>query len=414
MKFPDKKIVHKLKSENILIYNIRRTLPRKIYSDTFENLILPNLSSEEEKFIQRYYSTESFIYLLEKKPNEKPYYILHSLPHKIDINFGRKILDILKIDKKDQKIFLKYFYRDKERKYFLLKDNITESEELEILKILKKFRNWYISDSNKTKISGIFEKINFPGKKDVFFANMYIDLNHTFFFEHPNEHVPALMIIEAARQFLISCCHVYFKVPLKGVNFILSGMQSKFYSYLELNFPIKLMAKVNKIKYRKGYLNHLNLDVNFYQNNKLSSSFNFTGSVIEKDVFKKLRDDKVNPNDKARFQPRSIFYYNIALRDKNKKKYLCELLDISEEGFKVKSDNSKIEHNISINDFFEFFIFFQEIGFIHGECELRWTYKKEDFIVYGFKIFGMQDVDKDSLKEVIKKFCYAVESRDFY
>jgi A-factor biosynthesis hotdog domain len=414
MKFAEKKYIHKHKDENVLIYNVRRALPRKIYSDVFEKTVLAALPQEEQKLLLKYYSQETFIYLLEKKPDEKPYYILHSIPNEIEARFAMNILNTLKIPLPEQRRLLKYYYRNKLTNLFVLKENITESDELQILTVLKMFRSWYITDSKKTKISEVLEKVPNLEKEDIFFANMHVNIHHQFFFEHPNEHVPAMMTIEAARQFLIACCHMYFKVPLKGVNFILSGMQCKFYNYLELNYPIKLMAKVNTIKYRRGYLNYLDLDIKVYQNNKIANAFNFVGSVIENAVFKVLREDKTIYEQKPRFIPRSIFYHNIMIRHSNKDKFLCEFVDISEDGFRVKIDKSEEKNLSDSKEPYEFFIFFQDIGFIHGECELKWIKADSDYIICGFLITGIYKGDKENLREALKRYCYVIEERDFF
>jgi hypothetical protein len=55
LNFVDKKLVHKVRDENVHIYNMRRALPREIDVTTFEVDILPNLTGEEEKFVLNFY-----------------------------------------------------------------------------------------------------------------------------------------------------------------------------------------------------------------------------------------------------------------------------------------------------------------------------------------------------------------------
>jgi hypothetical protein len=43
-----KKIVRKPDSEDIFIYNIRRAIPRKIYANICESIVLPNLSDDDK------------------------------------------------------------------------------------------------------------------------------------------------------------------------------------------------------------------------------------------------------------------------------------------------------------------------------------------------------------------------------
>jgi hypothetical protein len=421
MKLIEKKFVHKKKDENVLIYNMRRALPRKIYTDIFENVVLPSLSPEDSKFLQKYYSQEPFIYLLEQKPDEKPYYILHSLPHEIDAKFAVNILNTLKIQDKEQRELLHFFYRDKDRNLFVLRENISESDELLILKILKKFRTWHISDDKKAKLSEILEKSPVLPKEDVFFSNMFVNLTHPFFFEHSNEHVPAMMTIEAARQFLIACCHVYGNIPIKGISFIMSDMNIKFDNYLELNFPIKMVANLNNLKTRRldsvtnaRYWNEIDVTITIYQRNILAAEINFIGKSIKSDLFKTLRKDKYVYDQMPRFHPRYSNKNITLININNNKKLLCEIVDISYNGFQLKYEKS--------NDFFldsskeeelEFIIFFQEIGFIHGRCRRIWFHERIDNNYSGFFITNIEKDDIENLKESIKRYCYVIEDREY-
>ncbi|MBN2546190.1 MAG: hypothetical protein JXB50_10365, partial [Spirochaetes bacterium] len=70
------------------------------------------------------------------------------------------------------------------------------------------------------------------------------------------------------------------------------------------------------------------------------------------------------------------------------------------------------------NKIFDFNIFFQELGFIQGKCELKWYSKVIDnisFMVYnaGFNIIEIDEIDKKNFREALKRFCFVKNGRDF-
>ncbi|HOV15092.1 MAG TPA: AfsA-related hotdog domain-containing protein [Spirochaetota bacterium] len=412
-KLIDKKFVHKYKDENVLVYNVRRALPRKIDKDFFDEVIRPSITNEEKKrLLLNSYSSEKFLFLLDKKPNSTPYYLLHSLPREIDINLAKDFVKLLDISDKNQKKLLKYFTLDKERRLFILTDNLTENEEHEVLKIIN-MKDWHLTDYDKTILSSIFEEFDDEklAKEDIFYCNLYADTNHEFFFEHPNEHVPGIMLIEAVRQFSIACCHQFGHVPFEGVSFLLSEMQSKFNSFLDVNYPV-LFKCINKsqIKKRVGYWVDVDMNIIVYQKHKEMANFSIIAKCVNKDTFKIFRSEPVKYDAAPRFFPLKHFYHNINIIGSNKKKYICDIVDISDTGFRVKFKKQCFEESES---FFDFYIFFQDIGIIQGTCDLIWTHindKKEQHA--GFKISTIEDMDRESMKEAIKTMCYIKEERE--
>ncbi|OHD27999.1 MAG: hypothetical protein A2Y34_03070, partial [Spirochaetes bacterium GWC1_27_15] len=402
----DKKLVHKHKEENVLVYNLRRLLPRKIEVKLFEDIVLSKLTKVEQEFIKKYYSKDrELLWIKQDQHDNNEYYVLHTLPHEIDIKFGIEFVKIAQLKPKESRLLLRYYSRDKDQKKFMLNDDITDEEELKILTILG-LTDWHITDSDKTRISEILERVPEVEKENIFYGNMYVNLNHDFFFEHPNEHVPAMMVIEAARQFLIAAFHMFYNVPLKGVAFIVKGIQGNFNKYLELNYPVKFMATMKSVKFKRGYISFYDSDVTIFQRNQECSVMNFVGNTIKGDVFKELRIDKEKYQKYPRFHARSMFFHNISLRDYSKKKHLCDLVDISATGFQLKlGDDFNIEDINKISKQFEFFIYFQEIGFVHGACECVWFENRDDSYYAGFKITEIDDADIESLKEAIKRFC---------
>src|SRR5258707_3015090 len=61
------------------------------------------------------------------------------------------------------------------------------------------------------------------GDEDVFATQFVLDPGHSFFFEHPLDHIPGLMLVEAGRQAATAASHLFYGVPRNPV-FLLRGL----------------------------------------------------------------------------------------------------------------------------------------------------------------------------------------------
>jgi hypothetical protein len=99
---------------------------------------------------------------------------------------------------------------------------------------------------------------------ECFEAEMVVDGTHPFFFEHPLDHIPAMMLVEAGRQLGIAISHLYLGVPL-GTMFATKSFDIRFTEFAETNRPVLITATVRNKKYRHGELFQLYLEGRFSQ-----------------------------------------------------------------------------------------------------------------------------------------------------
>ncbi len=407
-KLIDKSFVHKEKNENVLIYNVRRSLPVKIEQKVLNDIVLPVLTEEEKKIILDYY----ILHNNGTTEDEPEFYIMYNIPHVIEIDYVINTIVDNKLSKDEARELLKYYVKDSQKQHYVLKKDLTEIDEIEIQNLLKKKDLQLLDYDEREKLANIFEKIKDFEKEDVFYANMFADREHLFFFEHSIEHVPAMMMIEASRQMLIAICHLYGNISMDEISFIISNMNVSFLSYLELNFPIKMITKVNKVKKRSdgSWKSSIDVDVNFYQNNIKAAIINYKGRIISKEGFSELRKVRKRFKEQPRFVPNDMIYKSIALKDFKNSNYTCRLNDISEAGFQLELNEPiiKLEYNK-----FSFVTFFQDIGFINGECELKWHKEKSGGYKGGFSITYINPDDLNGLKEGIKRYCFLRTNREY-
>ncbi|MGW1463616.1 ScbA/BarX family gamma-butyrolactone biosynthesis protein [Streptomyces sp. NPDC002308] len=61
-----------------------------------------------------------------------------------------------------------------------------------------------------------------------------VDLDHPFLFDHPVDHIPGMLLLEAARQATIAACSP------GGGSAAVTGMTTRFHRYVELDRPARL------------------------------------------------------------------------------------------------------------------------------------------------------------------------------
>ncbi|MBI0325745.1 AfsA-related hotdog domain-containing protein [Burkholderia plantarii] len=66
--------------------------------------------------------------------------------------------------------------------------------------------------------------------------------DHYFFYRKPHEHVPGIMLLEAARQTIYYQLYTYSKHALGKVTVSLSELNAKFHAYADLMYPIEIVV----------------------------------------------------------------------------------------------------------------------------------------------------------------------------
>jgi A-factor biosynthesis hotdog protein len=127
------------------------------------------------------------------------------------------------------------------------------------------------------------------GHADTFALQFAIDPRHSFFFEHPLDHVPGLMMVEAARQGITALCHLFYGVPL-GAVFILQGLNIDFTTFAELDQPLFGLCFVSDKKYKGDLLTEMFCEGRFIQNGKNIGGMSGRWLIYERRVAERMRN----------------------------------------------------------------------------------------------------------------------------
>lgn len=119
-------------------------------------------------------------------------------------------------------------------------------------------------------------------------AQVLVDQSHPFFFEHPVDHVPGLLLIEAARQFGLAVAHTYYAADKESV-FSLLGVDIEFKTYGELKSPVFIAGELTPLKLRRGTPRELKFEGHFIQGGHAIGQMCGVWNILPLATWKRLR-----------------------------------------------------------------------------------------------------------------------------
>lgn len=127
-----------------------------------------------------------------------------------------------------------------------------------------------------------------PDVPETFEAQLVHDVEHPFFFEHSLDHIPAMMLVEAGRQFGIAVSHLYLGVPLDRM-FATRAFDIRFDDFAELHAPVVIVGRLTDRQYHRDELLHLRLDGHFFQNGRELGAMGGSWSMLQPEVWRRYR-----------------------------------------------------------------------------------------------------------------------------
>jgi len=124
---------------------------------------------------------------------------------------------------------------------------------------------------------------------NLFAAEITQDTEHDYYYEHAQDHVPGLYMIEAARQAATAIVHEYYQVPF-GYKFILNDLSSSFSGFAELNAPLFMGLVFSDLIFKNGIVDRARASVSFFQSGKLIGSMQSQAVIFAPDNYNHVRD----------------------------------------------------------------------------------------------------------------------------
>ncbi|RPJ07226.1 MAG: hypothetical protein EHM28_07885 [Spirochaetaceae bacterium] len=410
----DKKYVHKFNEENVFLCNLRRILPLTIEKGLFENHIRNSVPEEDYGRLKKYYVLAAHGAEDKKDGGETEYYAIRYYP--VIKKLSVSDYDMLVSEKNaawEKELIDSLYCKEKcgESWYYRLKEAITEPFDNFLLCALKRW-DLFINSEERTFLSEILEKCVEIRRQGIFFANMFVNTCHPFFFEHPNEHVPAIMLIETVRQFLLACSHRYGNVPLEDSQIIVNYMNSKFMNYININFPVLFKSTTKDLKVnRHGYWQYQQVHAEVFQGHKRMAEFTFDGNCISSQLFQRIRRNQITELRKSRFVPMANAEYHLEIRHEGGKRAVtATLVNVSLEGILLKV---RKEDYSDVDGIIDLMIFYGKEKMISGRYCKIWNGEHGDHMVIGCKSHELAENALKTLYELISRECMVMEKREF-
>ncbi|TGK15672.1 hypothetical protein EHO61_15075 [Leptospira fluminis] len=148
-------------------------------------------------------------------------------------------------------------------------------------------------------LSGL-DKLKSDGEHEKYLITVRVKMDHSFFFEHPRNHVPGMYIIEAGRQAGLAIAHKFYSVSFES-EFILNQLTAEFFSFANIWQPLQILIEAKDVTWRKGQLVSYNLKGTFLQNSKEIAAICGILTVMGKNIMEKLERSfsKLEPESKA-------------------------------------------------------------------------------------------------------------------
>jgi hypothetical protein len=123
---------------------------------------------------------------------------------------------------------------------------------------------------------------------DEYLAELIVDDQHPYHFEHAQDHVPGMMLIEAGRQLAMAIAHLYHGVSTQAV-FVLNEVSFAFSLFAELGSPVFVHAVVRDKTYRRDQLVGMSSAGEFVQNGAVLGSMSGRWTMFEPAVIERMR-----------------------------------------------------------------------------------------------------------------------------
>ena len=128
---------------------------------------------------------------------------------------------------------------------------------------------------------------------DRFLAPLVIDDSHPFFFEHPLDHVPGLMLIEGTRQVGTAISHLFYGVSF-DLSFVLSSLDARFANFAELTSPVMVQMTITEKVYRHQRLNGLACKSHWLQDGRSLGTMDAEWSFVSSAVLSRMRQSAIH------------------------------------------------------------------------------------------------------------------------
>lgn len=114
------------------------------------------------------------------------------------------------------------------------------------------------------------------------------DLAHSFFYDHPQDHVPGMYIIEAVRQLITASAHAYFGVEATR-KFVLTDLSTQFERFADVDCAFFMVLDHTDSHFKDGVVTYIDSLTHIVQKGSVISQVRGRGRVMETNEYRNMR-----------------------------------------------------------------------------------------------------------------------------
>lgn len=114
------------------------------------------------------------------------------------------------------------------------------------------------------------------------------DLAHSFFYDHPQDHVPGMYIIEVVRQLITASAHAYFGVEATR-KFVLTDLSTQFERFADVDCAFFMVLDHTDSHFKDGVVTYIDSLTHIVQKGSVISQVRGRGRVMETNEYRNMR-----------------------------------------------------------------------------------------------------------------------------
>lgn len=271
-----KRFVHKHRDENVCITPVRRELPRRIGAAAAERLAPAPESSR--LLLDTWYRSVGAGRMLADVP--------------LEIGDGALQAALRTLPASARELVGRCYVLDGRRSVRTLRHDVDERQARGLLAAFAGqpfLGGTSLDERSRRELSAWLESLPGAAPVEIYWCQLVCDPGHAFFFEHPQEHVPGMLLVEACRQMVEAVWHQFGGAPFGDV-FVIDTMHVSFRAYVELDEPCLLRLLPRARAGRTGTWEAIEPHLELYQRGVHVGSFGGTGRLIPASCFSLLRE----------------------------------------------------------------------------------------------------------------------------
>ncbi len=228
------------------------------------------------------------------------------------------------------------------------------------------------------------------------------DLQNYYFYRKHHEHVPGMMLIEAARQAIYAQYYRTSTYKRGEISISMKSVNCDFADYVESNYPVTITVDKTEVPVEFGKAFDRRT-ASLYQRGRYVAAMDMIGSPIKMNLFRRLRN--ITPDAEEWFLPIKGFAPSVLFFDGTGQRMEGKLWRVSQSGMDILFPK-QLEGDAAL----DFVISVDGIGYISGKARPRALEVVSEGVMGRLDMFDLSLDGKRKWFEAIKNYSH-IDSR---